>query len=205
MSLSTDYGAMDEKTEELREIFTRVTNEESVTESQAEQRGSLTGDAAGDEVDEIVREMRDQFEFETDLSVEQLCQVVERFYDGDSDEEIAATLDRTPETVFAARMDLLLLRDDDPDGVDLGALQERLDGDEGVDAVAEDLEVDPADLRRAKRFLRARDRARRTSYRYQTAFEERLTDADISEQLAAGAREDGLGEAAEDIETDLDF
>jgi hypothetical protein len=196
---------MDEKTEELREIFTRVTNEESVTESQAEQRGSLTGDAAGDEVDEIVREMRDQFEFETDLSVEQLCQVVERFYDGDSDEEIAATLDRTPETVFAARMDLLLLRDDDPDGVDLGTLQERLDGDEGVDAVAEDLEVDPADLRRAKRFLRARDRARRTSYRYQTAFEERLTDADISEQLAADAREDGLGEAAEDIETDLDF
>lgn len=196
---------MDEKTEELREIFTRVTNEESVTESQAEQRGSLTGDAAGDEVDEIVREMRDQFEFETDLSVEQLCQVVERFYDGDSDEEIAATLDRTPETVFAARMDLLLLRDDDPDGVDLGTLQERLDGDEGVNAVAEDLDVDPADLRRAKRFLRARDRARRTSYRYQTAFEERLTDADISEQLAADAREDGLGEAAEDIETDLDF
>jgi len=47
--------------------------------------------------------------------------------------------------------------------------------------------------------------ARRTSYRFRTAFEEILTDADLSVRYTAAVREDGLEEATEDVEVDISF
>jgi hypothetical protein len=43
------------------------------------------------------------------------------------------------------------------------------------------------------------------SNRYRAAFEDALPSAAISRRLAATARDDGLEEAAEDIETDVKF
>ncbi|MUV61931.1 conditioned medium-induced protein 4, partial [Halobacterium sp. CBA1126] len=84
---------MDEKTEELRDIFVDVADDDTVTESQAETHGSL---ASEEDVEarlrETVAEMRDALDFETSLSVDELTTLVERFYSEDSDEELAEEL-----------------------------------------------------------------------------------------------------------------
>ena len=49
---------MEEKTEQLRDIFMEVADEESVTESQAQQRGSLL---PGDSVDDRLADVAVQF------------------------------------------------------------------------------------------------------------------------------------------------
>ena len=194
---------MDEKTERLRDLFVETTGEETVTESQAVERGSLL-DAGGDDVCAVVEAMRDQFAFDTDLSDDALCSVVRAFYAGADDDEIAERMGVSPDAVFEARMDLLLVRPDDGD-VDSAALREFLDGGMSVAAAASELGVDVTAARRALRAREARERARATSYRYQSAFEERLTDLALSVRLTDSAREDGLAEAAEDAETNVEF
>jgi hypothetical protein len=195
---------MDEKTERLRGIFMDVADEETVTETQAEQRGSLVRTETVDErlVDAVGR-MRERFDFETTLDDEQLCTVIKRFYDGDGDGEIADELGATTGAVFAARMDLHLVADDA--GLNLAAVREGFE--DGADAaeVADALGTDPDSVERAKRVLDARQESRLVSRRFRTEFEEILTDADIAVRLTADVQEDGLEEAAEDIETDVGF
>ncbi|PSP86168.1 conditioned medium-induced protein 4 [Halobacteriales archaeon QS_1_68_17] len=86
---------MDEKTEQLRDIFMDVTDEETVTETQEDDRGSLT-DRERRDVDEqlesVIAKMRERYAFETGLSDGALCRVVRGFYRGDDDAEIAASL-----------------------------------------------------------------------------------------------------------------
>jgi len=196
---------MEEKTEQLRDIFMEVADGESVTETQAEQRGSLvpTG-SVDDRLADAVERTRERFDFRTDLDDSALIELIKRYYDGDDDGEIADALGVSPETVFAARMDLHLVGDDDV-ALDLSAVRDRLDAEENDAAVAETLDVDAEEVGRARRALAARREARLVSHRFRTEFEEILTDADIAVRFTAGAREDGLEEAAEDIETDVDF
>lgn len=196
---------MDEKTERLRDLFVSATGEEAATESQAPQRGSILEGDGDDEVCAVVEEMREKFEFDTDRSADELCNLVRAFYAGEDDEEIAETMEISPDTVFESRMDLLLVRPDDADTVDSEALSEHLDAGDTIEAAASALDVPVEDARRAVQVRAARERALTTSYRYQFAFEERLTDLDLTDQLTAQAREDGLSEAAEDIETDTEF
>lgn len=172
-------GTMDEKTEHLREVFMDVTEESTVTESQTDDRGSLAGaDEATvtDRLIEIIEKLRDHHEFETDLSTDRLQQIVRGFYDGADDETIAETIDADRSTVFKARLDLHLLRDRDTDAP-----------------------VDPSALRAAQ------DRRRRVSQRFQVAFEDAIPDTALSTQRTESATEDGLADAAEDIETDTKF
>ena len=61
---------MDEKTSDLRDIFVETTGSDTVTERQAESRGTLTDrdEAAVDErVRELVATMRERYDFSTDL------------------------------------------------------------------------------------------------------------------------------------------
>jgi hypothetical protein len=58
---------------------------------------------------------------------------------------------------------------------------------------------------RALALVDTQQRARRVSYRFRTAFEETLTDADMTVQLVSDAHEDGLEEATEDAEVDVEF
>jgi len=60
---------MDEKTERLRELFVDIAGEETVTESQTEDRGSLLGDSGGD-LGEVIEQLREKFGFELSLSDE---------------------------------------------------------------------------------------------------------------------------------------
>jgi hypothetical protein len=196
---------MEEKTEQLRDIFMEVADEKSVTETQAEQRGSLvpTG-SVDDRLADAVERMRERFDFGTDLDGAELVAVVKRFYDGEDDTDIADALGASPEAVFTARMDLHLVGDDEV-GLDLSAARDRLDADESDAAVAEALGVDAGEVARARRVRTAQREARLVSHRFRTEFEEILTDADIAVRFTADAQEDGLEEAAEDIETDVDF
>ena len=201
---------MEDKTEQLRDIFIEVADETEVTESQAQQRGSLLpADSVDDRLADIVGRMRERFDFETDLDDAALTTVVTRFYDGDDDEDIAEDIECSPEAVFAARMDLHLVRDDDP-ALDPGAVRDHLDptsddANPSDAAIADALEADPAEVARTRRVLETQQEARLLSHRFQTEFEEILTDADIAVQFTADAQEDGLKEAAEDIETDVEF
>lgn len=182
------------ETERLREVFIEATGTETATTEQRADRGSLLedGDAAG--ILDVVAEMRAALGFDTDLDDGALATVVERFYAGDDDAAIAAQLDATEPAVVRARTDLHLLREDDADPELLAAV-----------AAGREVDADPAAVERAERVARAQRRARRTSERFRTAFEERLTDADLEGRVVGDARADGLREAAEDIDPELDL
>ncbi|WP_231754500.1 hypothetical protein [Halapricum sp. CBA1109] len=121
---------MDEKTEELRDIFVDVAGEEMVTESQTEEPGSLvdTDDATVDErLAAAVERMTERYEFDTDLDVDAYVSVVRGFYANDDDGAVAADIGADADTVFAARMDLHLIGEGDTDlPVDLPALRAAL-------------------------------------------------------------------------------
>jgi len=197
---------MDEKTEELRDIFMDVTEEETVTESQTEQRGSLLRqESVDDRLREVVERMRERFAFTTALDSDALCTIIKEFYDGESDEAIAAILRVPQEMVVDARMDLHLVRDEDTADVDVSALRDRLDVGDSVEAIADEVDADPVTVKRAARALDADERARRVSQRFRTQYEEILTDADIAVRLTADVRDDGLDEATEGLEVDVEF
>jgi hypothetical protein len=198
---------MDEKTAELRDIFMSVSDEETVTESQAETRGSI---AASDDEDvdgrlrDLVATLRDRESFDTDLDVETYVAVVRAFYDDADDAAIADRLDLSPDEVFRARLDLHLVREADADApFDVCVLRQRRDADD--ETLADDLGVDPETVAHYRRVVAAEDAARAANRRFRGEFEELLTDAELAGDHTEGVHDDGLREAAEDIETDVSF
>ncbi|WP_440772336.1 conditioned medium-induced protein 4 [Natronorubrum sp. DTA28] len=196
---------MNEKTEELRDIFTDVTDgEETVTESQENTRGSLERDERTTEerLESVVQQMRERYAFETSLSNEDLIGVAKAFYEGDSDDEIAADFGVDPADVFEARMSLHLIGEDDADEVDLAAIRNREEDDA---TLADEYDVSSAQIRRYRRIAAAEDESRAANDRYRDEFNSLLADADLSEQMTTDVREDGLGDATEGMETDVEF
>lgn len=198
---------MDEKTAELRDIFVSVTEEETVTDSQEDNRGSLTdeSDTAETRLREGIEQLREKFGFTEDISDEKRCHLIERFYEGDSDEEIASAIDTDAETVFYARMDLHLVRDEEPlleEGI-VEMVREQSDASPAE--LAESTGADPDEIRRCRAVLDATERSRRVSHRFRTLFEEMMTDVELTGQIVADTQEDGLADATEGAETDVDF
>jgi len=195
---------MDEKTEELRDIFVDVTDAESVTEPQEAGHGSLATDAEVDErLRDAVDEMRDRLDFRTDLPTDDLVAVVRGFYAGDDDAAIADRIDADAATVAAARRDLHLVQDDVAAApIDLAAVRRAIDaGDDDPDELAARFDVAPADARTYRRIARVQAEIRTVNDRYRSEFEAILQDRDLSERLTTAAREDGLDEATEGQET----
>lgn len=199
--------SMDEKTEELRDIFTDVAETDTVTERQEETRGSLLdrdGDVRERLVDVVAR-MREQYDFGTDLSDDDLAELVHAYYDGATDTEIGRQLEVARSTVVRARLDLHLLRDRDYEApIDLDALRDRLADDPATSALAEAFDVSPSTVRRYRRVLAAADRSKRANERYREEFDEILADVERA-GITEGVREDGLEDATEGIETDVSF
>ncbi|MFB6298070.1 MAG: conditioned medium-induced protein 4 [Salinirussus sp.] len=193
----------DEMTDHLRDVFREVTGADAATERQADQRGSLLGDNDADRLRAVVAEMRETVGFETDLDDDALVTVVELFHGGADDAAIADALGIDEATVFRARTDLHLLRDDDAEPRLVAAVRTGSDGPSVDEATPPG--VDPAVVERARQVATAQAGARRHSDRFRLAFEDALVEAGLDEQLAADARADGLREAAEDIETELDL
>jgi DNA-binding CsgD family transcriptional regulator len=200
---------MDEKTEELRDIFMDVTDESTVTESQEESHGSLSSEAAIDErLEDVVGRMRDRYDFGTTLSDEDLVTVVRRFYAGDSDAEIARELGDASlgKTVARARIDLHLLRDADTEApFDVDTLRELLDADASTAECADELDASEPTVRRYRRVVEVEQERRTVNDRFRNEFENILQDGDLSDRLTEGVQEDGLDDATEGMETNVSF
>jgi len=198
---------MDEKTEELRDIFMDVTDEETVTERQEETPGSLPDDDAVEQrLASVIAEMRADLEFGTSLADEELVTIVRGFYAGQSDTDIARELGDASlsKTVARARTELHLLRETDRDApFDFEAFRDALADDATTAALAESFEVSESTIRRYRRVVEAEQEMRRVNDRYRTEFESLLEDRELSERLTDAAQEDGLAEATEGQETDI--
>jgi DNA-directed RNA polymerase specialized sigma24 family protein len=200
---------MDEKTEELRDIFIDVTDEDTVTESQEDTRGSLADTDRGDieeRIEGVIESMRTRYEFETDLSNEQLCEIVERYYEGESDAEIARELDESRTTVVRARLDLHLVRDRDTDApFKLAEFRHQLNDDASTADLAETFDVSESTVRRYRRVVAAQNESRQANDRYRDEFDSILADAELSERITEDVQQDGLEDATEGMETDVSF
>ena len=202
---------MDEKTEELRDIFIDVTDEDTVTESQEDTRGSLADTDSGDieeQIESVIDSMRGRYEFETDLSDEQLVEIVERFYEGDSDAEIARELgdDVSRTNVVRARLDLHLVREQDTDApFDLDEFRARVNEDASTADLAEAFDVSESTVRRYRRVIEAQNESRQANDRYRDEFDSILSEAELSERMTEDVQQDGLEDATEGMETDVSF
>lgn len=200
---------MDEKTEELRDIFIDVTDEESVTESQEDTRGSITDtdhEAVRERVEGVIESMQERYEFETDLTAEQYCEIVDGFYADESDAEIARTIEESRTTVVRARLDCHLLRDRDLDApFDLDAFRRRLTDDPTTSDLAEEFEISESTVRRYRRIVAAQNESRQANDRYRDELDSIIGEADLSVQMTEDVQKDGLDDATEGMETDVSF
>jgi len=197
---------MDEQTEELRDLFVETTGEEEITENQEENRGDLadavTAEDAEQRVRELIGRMRERYAFRSGLDDDALCRIVTGVYADERDADIADELDTDEETVFLARMDLHLVRETDRDTpFPLGGLRELIVAGVSLDERAKHLDADTDAVEHYSQVVEADRRSTRANDRFTDEFAELLTDADLRESHAADARESGLEEAAEDIET----
>lgn len=196
---------MDEKTAELRDIFIDVTDGDTVTEKQEATRGSLAGDdgQVGEQVEEIVARMREQFEFESDLDDDQLRRVVKGFYDGETDAAIAEALGVDRGRVVTARHDLHLLHDRETEPpFELARLRRLLNEEHSVRETAEALDTSPSTVRKYRVVVETQTEMRSVNNRFTDEFAELLTDADLQDRTEE-VKEDGLDEATDGMETDV--
>lgn len=198
---------MDERTEELKQLFLETTGAEEVTETQEDGPGDLTAEAAPEDAPErvaaIVARMRERYAFASGLDDETLTRVVLGFYADEDDEALASALEMDEETVFTARMDLHLIRESDREAPFLlSDLRELVVEEVPLSERAEAFEADEEAVEHYSQVIEAERRSTRANHRFVDEFAELLTDADLTASHAADARESGLQEAAEDIETD---
>lgn len=198
---------MDDKTAQLRDIFMDVADEKTVTERQQKGHGSLATDdgSVDDRLRSVIDRLRERFDVQFTLDNSTLCRLVGAFYTGDDDAAIAETVDCSPETVFRARMKLHLVRERDLPGPELRARLRDSEGEPNAAQLAAEFGYTEETVRRASEAVAAVDRSRRVSQRFRTAFEQVLTDVDLSVRFTAGAHEDGLEEATEDAEVDVEL
>lgn len=198
---------MDEKTEELRDIFLDVADEDTLTDHQKADRGSLESDRDIEaELHDIVEEMRSRYPFETDVDNEQLVALVRGFYDAATDEELSDMLDVPEETVVRARLDLHLVRPAERDAPfdTLAAARARASG-ATVDELADRFEVDTATMRRHLRIHETDQRSRQVNQRFRDAFDTILGDKELTSRMVNDVHEDGLEDATEGLESNVSF
>lgn len=200
---------MDEKTEELRDIFRSISDADTVTETQERGRGSLaTADDVRAKLRAVVEDMREDVGFDTTLATDHLVAIVEQYYEGASDAEIARELggDTDPKTVARARLDLHIVREQDRDApVSLDRLEDLLDQEMPIADVAAELDVSESTVRRYRRLIETQRERRRVADQYRGEFENILRDRDLAERLTSSLQETGLEEATEGQEVDVDM
>lgn len=198
---------MDEKTEELREIFLDTTGGDTVTERQEEGHGSLAGESdAAERLADLVARMRERFEFDSGRSDEDLVRVVRLYFRGADDAAIAADLDVDEGAVFDARMDLHLVRDGDREApFDLSRLRSMHVDDVPMADRAAEFGVDEATVEHYSTVVATELESTRANDRFRDEFADLLAEQDLKGGHTEDAREDGLREAAEDIETNVSF
>jgi len=198
---------MDEKTEELREIFLDTTGGDTVTERQEEGHGSLAGESdAAERVSDLVARMRERYEFDSGCSDDDLVRVVRLYFEDLDDAAIADDLGVSEDAVFDARMDLHLVRESDREApFDLSRLRSLVVDDAPLAERAAALDADEELVAHYSEVAAADVRSTRANDRFRDEFAELLAEQDLRGGHTEDAREDGLREAAEDIETNVSF
>jgi hypothetical protein len=206
---------MDNKTANLRDLFIETTGSKKTTESQAVDRGTLVKRAAADDVDaalsDIVDEMEATFTFRSSLSQERYVELIKTFYSvgGQSAWSISEDAQFRPSVagdavvIRTARTDLHLIADVDRIGPLSPNEAYQRSANHSLSAIANTVGCDIDTIERLVHVGKAESESRRVNHQYRNTFRQLLTDAELSEQLTADAREDGLREATEDIETNV--
>ncbi len=196
---------MDEKTEELRDIFIDATGAETVTEQQTESPGSLADDSTDDErVRELLEELHETHEPVAGLTLGAYETVARSFFDGADDQQIADELDTDAETVLQARLDCHLVRESDRDApFDLAELRSLVVENVSPETAADELNADADTVAEYLPVVRTDIASTRANDRFRDGLAELLSDEELGERLAVDAREDGLDDATEDIETNV--
>lgn len=198
---------MDEKTEELREIFLDVADDDTVTEHQDDDRGSLESDRDIEtELQEVLKEMRDRYEFRTDFTNKRLIDLVKGFYEGNSDEELADSFDVATDTIREARLDLHLVRSAERDApFDVTAASRAHTDGATIDDLCERYDVSPSLMREKLRIHEVDQRSRQVNQRFRDAFDSILADMELTTRMVSDVHEDGLEDATDGLETNVSF
>lgn len=198
---------MDEKTEELRDIFLDVADDATLTEPQRDARGSLGTDRdVNDALRDIIADMRDHHEFESGLDDEALITIAQGCYDGIDDSELAEELGTDTQTIRRARFDLHLIREAEREApFDRTAAVRAAADDTPVEVLAARFEVDESTVRFHLRIHDIERRSRQVNQRFRDAFDTVLADADLSRRMVREVHEDGLEDATEGLESNVSF
>jgi hypothetical protein len=196
---------VDEKTEQLRDIFVDIADGPTVTDEQADTRGSLARGEREERLGALLDRARERTGFDTGLTDESLARVARGFYDGMDDGALADALGVSSGAVRRARLDLHLVREADFDApLDLDALAELREAGRSIEASAAALDAAVPTVRRYRRVLATQQERRRIGDRRRAAFDELLGDADLDARTT-GLRETGLEEATEGMESNVSF
>ena len=196
---------MNEKTEELRDIFMDVSEEESITEQQVESPGTLAGDASiEDRVSGVLDRMRDRYAFDTPLDDASLITVARGFYDDRPDADIAKELDVGASDVFEARLALHLITDADRDApFPFETLRRAVTNDD--DAIVESIDADPDTIATYRAVAEAEAEMRQANYQFRDQLDDILGDGDVAQHLTRDVTDDGLKDATEGLEVNTAF
>ena len=195
---------MDEKTAELRDLFVETTGEESVTESQADARGSLSSESDEETVDErladLIETMRERYEFGTDLDDGALVELVRRYHEGADDD--------APVPVTARKLEALVRLSEASARLRLSDTVEREDAvrvTEIVESCLRDIGMDPetgefdADIVETGTSKNQRDRIKDIKHLIEELEDEYEEGAPVDEVIERAGGDLGLEESkAED-------
>ncbi len=198
---------MDEKTEQLRDLFVDVTRGEAVTEQQRETPGTLADDESKDErIRELIEAMDERYGLPETIDREGYLTVAYGFYDGQTDEELATELSVSAKAVRRARFALHLVHDADHEGpVDPHRIREAVSSEVSAADLVSETDADEDAIRAQLEAARATGRMRQSSHRFRDQFDELLGDADVADHMPDDLTEDGLREATEDMEIETGF
>lgn len=205
--MTDDSKDREEKAEELRDLFMEVTDESTVTEEQEESYGTLKdSEEVNEELTGVVEEMTEEYDIETKLDIEDLVEIVRLYHDDYTDTKIARELgdDGLNKTVARVRVKLHLFRDSDFDApFQIDELRDRVD--DSTSEIADDLDVSESTVRTYMNAVEAERQAEEADHRYQERFREILEDGELSRRLTSSAKDDGLRDATEDMEVDVNM
>jgi len=194
---------MSDKTDQLRDLFLKISTNTKVVEKQATQHGTLKGSTEIERaLREVVSEMVGRYNVQTKLTLDQLATTVRLFYNGLSDTEIAEQLgDRAlNKTVSRARIKLQLFRESDlvlP--FDKDEFMQLIVAGYSVKETSEKLDVAPSTVSEYKSIFNCLKAKEQDGYT--KIFEEILSDQEVSEMMVAHITKDGLQDT---IDTDYE-
>lgn len=186
--------------ERLKAIFQEVSDTDTVTEHQEEQRGSII-ETTDDHLQDTITEYKSTYSFETTLTTSELATIIKHTHDGKSDREIATELGNRnlDKTVQRARTNLLFITDDDlsTNVLDINELETLLndDTDYSNPDLADKLNTSTSTISKYRRLLRLLDRKQHTDYpeRFENALDQNNLNATVAKDLI----DDGLDDATD--------